>query len=60
MLRKTQNVITHIVQPGTEGEGRAHNAADIAFDDTNAAVEAVNVQAAIADLAARIAALEAN
>lgn len=34
-LRKTQNVITHITQPGTAGTGAAHNGDDIAAASTS-------------------------
>jgi len=57
-LRKTQNVITHITQPGTAGTGTAHNADDIAFDDTAAELDVTTVQAAVDALAAAVVALQ--
>jgi len=49
-VRKTQNVITHITQPGTAGTGAAHNGDDITAA-TTAVRGTVNMAAAVADIA---------
>lgn len=54
-VRSTQNTITHVKQPGTSGEGRAHPACDVAFDD---ATGTATVQSIIDDLLRRVAELE--
>jgi hypothetical protein len=59
-LRKTQNVITHVTQPGTGGTGAAHNAEDIAFDDTVADLGEDTVQAAVEAVVASVAELTAT
>lgn len=49
-LRKTQNVITHITQPGTAGTGAAHNGDDISAASTSVR-GTVKKAAAVADIA---------
>jgi hypothetical protein len=48
-LRKTQNVITHISQPGTAGTGAAHNGDDITAATTDVR-GTVKKAAAVADI----------
>jgi hypothetical protein len=55
-LRTTQNVLTHIK---LSGDGQAHTANQIAFDNDDVDVEGSNLQAVIAELVDRIDALEA-
>lgn len=49
-LRKTTNVTTHIVQRGSKGQGRAHDASDVRFDNAGTGLGSTTVQAALVEL----------